>query len=171
MIGILAWVVRYFVPLVVDDPKLFWGSMLARMPLVQYMSTSDLAFAMVVLEHNMMKWRRLIHYQLETGRLPCNDYCKQADGLMYKNGIAGEECKRRFDNLCLYFFSNFCTDKCSDKDRNVRKLQAALDDMAKAGSDSIKSDIQRCTSRAVCGPQAQQIQDDIIHRVFYYSYL
>ena len=90
---------------------------------------------------------------------------------MYKNGIAGEQCKRRFENLCVYLFSNFCTDKCSDKDRNVQRLQSTLDEMAKTGSDSIKADIKKCASRIVCGPQAQQIQDDVIHRVFYYSYL
>ena len=103
VIGVLAWIIRHFVPLVADDPKLFWGSMLARMPLKKYLSMTDLVFAILVLEHHMMKWRHLIHFQLETGRSPSEDFTQQSGGLLYRDGIAGEAAKQRFEDLYVYF--------------------------------------------------------------------
>lgn len=156
-------------PLVADDPKLFWGSMLARMPLKKYLSMTDLVFAILVLEHHMMKWRHLIHFQLETGRSPSEDFTQQSGGLLYRDGIAGEAAKQRFEDLYVYFFSNFCAAKHPD---NVRRLQAALDDMARNGSVSLKADIKNCgAGGAAVGPQSQQIQDDVLHRVFNYVFL
>lgn len=104
----LAWVIRHFVPLIVDDPQTFRRSMLQKMPINTYMTFSDLAFAVLVLEHHILKWRNLVQFKLETGRAPPEEYVRQqSGGLLYKNGISGEEAKRRFNALCHYFFSNF----------------------------------------------------------------
>ena len=70
----LAWVVRHFVPMIAERPKHFWESLLSGKPLSQYMTTSDLAFAVLVLEHHMMQWRHLIQFQLETGEPPSDEY-------------------------------------------------------------------------------------------------
>lgn len=169
-IGTLAWIIRHFVPLVVDDPKKFWGSMLASMPLAKYMTITDLAFAVLVLEHNMMKWRSLLQYELETGQQPTREYCSQQSvGLLYSGGISGEDGKRRFRNLCTYFFYNFCADKCPQKDRNAKKLQATLNNLARKDSDSIKSSIRTFGSYATT--PVVEVQEDVLHRVFYYCYL
>ena len=168
--GALAWIIRHFVPLVVDDPKTFWGSMLACMPLAKYMSVTDLAFAVLILEHNMMKWRSLLQFELETGRHPTSKYCSQQSiGLLYTGGISGKEGKRRFRDLCSYFFYNFYADKCPQKERNAKKLQTALNSLARRENDAIKSGI-RAFGASAAAP-VMEVQDDILHRVFYYGYL
>jgi hypothetical protein len=170
MIATLSWVICHFVALVVDEPKVFWQSMLAQKPLGDYMTNSDLAFAFVVLEHYMMNWRRVILFQLETGQLPSATYCKQSCGFLYKHGIAGEAAKKRFEDLCLYFFSNFSTDASSPKRQNTVSLQASVNQTAKMEFSWIKSAINSSPS-LVSTPQVKQLQDDVAHRVFYYLYL
>ena len=73
---------------------MLWQSMLANKPIEQYMTNSDLAFTIIIVEHYMMNWRRLIHYKWETGHLPPSAYCKQACGFLYKHGIDGEVAKK-----------------------------------------------------------------------------
>lgn len=166
----LSWVICHFVPLVVDDPRTFWQSMLAQKPLEEYMTNSDLAFAFVVLEHYMMNWRRLILFQWETGQFPSAIYSKQSSGFLYKHGIAGEAAKKRFGDLCLYFFSSFSTTACPTKKQNTVRLQNSLNRATKMEFAWIKSAMD-CFPSLESSDKVNQLQDDIAHRVFYYLYL
>lgn len=143
--------------------------MLAGIPIVKYMSISDIALAFLVLEHHMMKWRSLLQFELETGCPPSQEFCRQQSftGLLYQNGISGEDAKKRFENLCRCFFTNFYTDKCPKRGRNVRKLQALLNEQARNDCNLIKAKINSLGG-ASTSPSPLQVQEDIIHRVFYY---
>jgi hypothetical protein len=105
----LAWVIRHFVPLIVDDPQTFDRSMLQKMPINTYMTFNDLASAVLVLEHHILKWRNLVQFKLEIGWAPPEEYTRQkSGGWLYKNRISGEDVIWRFNALlCHYFFSNF----------------------------------------------------------------
>ena len=106
--AIVAWVVHHFAPIVSENPKEAWTKMMQKVPLKLYMTTSDLAFAMLVLEHHLIWWRKLIQFKLESGRRSmCEDLARTIGGLLYHEGIAGEEAKRRFDSLNVYFFLKF----------------------------------------------------------------
>jgi hypothetical protein len=87
-----------------------------------------------------------------------------------KHGIAGEAAKKRFEDLCLYFFSNFSTDASSPKRQNTARLQASVNQTAKMEFSWIKSAINSSWS-LVSNPQVKQLQDDVDHHVFYYLYL
>lgn len=163
----LAWVIRHFVPLVVEQPKVFWESLLAGRPLNVYMTTSDLAFTILVLEHNMVQWHRLVLFQLETGGPPTAEYIQDVGGLLYKDGIAGREAKQRYDDLNVYFYRNFCTPACPKNERNLGRLQNQIAELVKVDSEAIKKRVKNC------GPPTapiKPIQDDILHRVFTYVY-
>ena len=87
----LSWIICNYVPFVSDQPSVIcWQSMLANTLIKQYMTNSDLNFTIIVVEHYMMNWRRLIHYKWETGHLPPFAYCKQTCGFLYKHGIDRE---------------------------------------------------------------------------------
>ena len=162
----LSWIICHYVPLVADEPRVFWQSMLAEKPLDQYMTNSDLAFAVIVLEHYMMNWRRLIHYKWETGHFPPSAYCKQTSGFLYKNGIGGEDAKKRYETLCLYFFSSFSNTTCPTKQQNLARLQSKLNRAAKVDFSNIKIAMNGSAS-LVSAAHVKQLQDDIAHRVFY----
>ena len=163
-IAALAWVVRHFVPMVVGDRKKFCESMLANTPLVQCMSTGDLAFAILVLEHHMMKWRRLIHFRLETGESPSEEARRQTGGLLHSGGIDGKDAKSRFGSLCVYFNAHF-----RDGERTVTRLQTAVNALVRKEANHIRIDIRNCGT--VVDRTIMEIQNDILHRVFCYTHL
>lgn len=169
---ILAWVARYFVPHVAESPRDFWTSMLNGVPLVTYMTHSDLAFAVLVLEHHLMKWRHLVQVELETGTAPSSDYCRRASGLFYNGGIAGDEAKRRFDELNVYFYNHFYSRAAADREKNVILLQRLVDGMAKGDASEIRSKKLTSNSSSPDGDRRMdEIKDDILHRVFYYMFM
>lgn len=165
---VLAWVIRYFVAHVAEDSKRFWTSMVNGVPVVTYMTPSDLSFALLVLEHHIMKWRHLIQVRLETGEPVSPEYCRGARGLLYDGGIAGEEAKRRFDDLHVYFYSNFYSRANPHRERNVILLQKLVDTMAKRDSETIKFVELAPDCRET--PTMEEISEDILHRVFYYMF-
>jgi hypothetical protein len=187
----LAWVICHFVPLVCDNPKTFRKFMAEKQPLAFYMSYSDLAFAIVVLEHHMLKWRSLVGFQLETGQRPSEEFCRQqSGGLLYKGGISGEQAKRRFNGLCHYLFSNFCPSNnhnvcqpekyCGRAPTNYpdsrvlrtqqqERLQTRLNELVKVESSRIKADIKNCPANVF--PPMEEVQEDVLHRVYHCCYL
>jgi hypothetical protein len=96
---VLARIVCHFVAFLSSDSCAFFESMENGVLIPRYVCHSDLAFAVLVLEQHIMKWRHLIHWELETGRPVPAEYSREAKGLLYNDGIAGEEGKRRFDDL------------------------------------------------------------------------
>lgn len=168
-VDVLAWVVRHFVPFLSSNTCAFFESMVNGVPLPHYICHSDLAFAVLVLEHHIMKWRHLIQFELETGRPVPLEYSRQAKGLLYKDGIAGEEGKRRFDDLNVYFFNRFYSPACPERLKNVTLLQGLVDRRAKADIQEINATWQR--SSGWDDAVVQELQNDILHRVFYSLYM
>ena len=141
--------------------------MLNGLPIVSYMTSSDLAFVVLVLEHHIMKWRHLRQVELETGKPVPDEYSREARGLLYDGGIAGQKAKPRFDDLNLYFFTNFYSRACPQREKNVMVLQKLVDGLAKGDSMDIESQL---SDEKLGGVSMEKIQDDILHRVFYYMY-
>jgi hypothetical protein len=182
----LAWVIRHFVPLIVDDPQTLRRSMLQKMAINTYMTFSNLAFAVLVLEHHILKWRNLVHFEFKTGCAPPKEYARQqSGGLLYKNGISGEEAKMRFNALCHYFFTNFQPSKHPFSSmplpsfdakgphfqggRNQAKLQTRRDELIKMDAIRNKAEIKNCPSNIFT--PSYKIEDNVIHRVVYSVYL
>lgn len=170
-IRILAWVVRYFVAHVSQDPLSFWRSMAAGEPLQDYMTHSDLSLAVLVLEHHVMKWRHLLQVEQETGKPPSDEYSRKARGLLYDDGIAGEEAKRRFDTLCIYFYTNFYATSCPDATRSMNCLQNILDVAVRKDAALIQAYVTDSSGGGIQGSLLEDIKDDILHRVFYHIFL
>lgn len=168
--GTLAWIIRHFVPLIVEQPKFFWESLLSGRPLNQYMTTTDLAFTILVLEHHMMQWHRLVLFQLETGKIPSAQCIDHTDGLLYKGGIAGREAKQRFDNLNVYLYRNFCTNDCPQRQSNLSRLQRKVAELVRKDSDIIKRVVRNHGASSPPPATLKAIQEDILHCVFYYMH-
>lgn len=161
----MAWVVRHFVPYIAEDTQKFCQSMLDGVPVVTFMTSSDLAFAVLVIEHHIMKWRHLLQVELETGKPVPALYSKEAPGLLHCDGIAGREAKQRFDDLNVYFFTNFYSRASPHRQRNVGTLQRFVDGLAKGNSMDFENQI---SEEKLGGVSIEKIHEDILHRVFYY---
>ena len=167
----LAWAVVHFVPLVLHRPLELRQNMLSEeSPIVDCITCSDLAFVVLVLEHHIMKWRHLIHWERETGEPPSDERSRTAIGLLYDGGMAGEAAKRRFDDLSLYFFMTFWSDATANKKRNVDRLERLTREIAKEESSEIAEIISAPQQATILPPQEEQSElvDDVLHRVFYY---
>jgi hypothetical protein len=93
--------------LVPENGKNFLTSMLQCSPLHTYMTASDLAFAILVLEHHVLNWLLAFHSKLEDS-LEAEGLCgNKTSGFVYQGGIAGLQAKEQFDALQLYVLGNF----------------------------------------------------------------
>ena len=167
---LLAWLVRHFVPLVVEDSKEAWLAMMANTPIEEYVTPSDLAFVVLVLEHHIMKWRQLALFKLETGKLMSEEASRGVPGLLYPDGIAGKDAKRRFDALSLYFYMNFYrSPACPGQVDNMSRLQDLVNKMAKDDAVTLTDHVNGWNgTEALKVPSLTDIQNDVLHRVFYY---
>lgn len=164
-IDALAWVIRHFVPLVAANSSSAWGSLLAEKPIQSSAPSSDLAFAVLVLEHHMLQWRWEVLFRLEAGSSPPQE--PPAGLLCYKAGMAGEEAKSRYEGLCDYFQCNFGESSC-----NTSRLQAKLNEMVRMDSECIRRKAAAAESNGRSPPPcSDRVQDDVLHRVFYGAYL
>lgn len=113
-----------------------------------------------------MKWRHLVQFQLEMGSSEASPgHSKSAMGLLYDGGIAGESAKRRFDELNMYFFVNFYSASCPEKDQNMAALQRLVEERATSFGSGKSEEIETAVARQ---PSMDDIQNDILHRVFYH---
>ena len=168
-IAILAWVVRHFAPIVSENPKEAWTKMMQKVPLKLYVTTSDLAFAVLVLEHHLVRWRKLIQFKLESGgRSMCEDLARTIGGLLYHEGIAGEEAKRRFDSLNVYFFLKFYNEADEESRLNMTRLQHVVDKGVDFDFEIVNMKIRDASEMDPFPVSMADIQKDIRHRVFYY---
>ena len=167
-IAALAWVIRHFVGLVVERPKTFWHSMHLNRGVEDYITTSDLAFTVLLLEHHLVEWRSQIQHTRETGKEAT--FLAKGRHLLYKDGISGEEAKARFHKLTIYFHVNFYN-RSSCPQQRVQKKMNCLQDHLKllvaADSDSVKMNIDN-HGQLIGKTPMKDLQDDILHRVFYY---
>lgn len=162
----LAWVICHFVGLVVERPRTFWHSMHVGRKLEDYVTASDLAFAVLLLEQHMLEWRNHILYQQETGRRE-PDKSLMGCGLLYKGGVAGKEAKARFQKLNLCFHANFYSRSCPHRLQNMAGLNDRVKHMVAADSKRVELLIDN--HEPFIGKNLmKEIQDDILHRVFYY---
>jgi len=170
-IDALAWVIRHFVPLVAEHPTIFWQSLLLERPLTQHMTTSDLAFAVLVLEHHVPQWQYVLHVERETGRPPTTAELAYANklgfgvGLLYEGGIAGEAAKRRFGDLNMHFFRHFYNRHCPHSAANINQLQKAVKSKVRADYEIVNEHIRKWETTST-DMHKKQVHDDILHKVF-----
>lgn len=166
---VLATLVRYYVPFLWDynNSKVFCNKLLKCSPLESFVNSSDLAFAVVVLEHHIMNWRHLINYKQETGEEPPKDSMASSFGLFYEGGIAGAAAKNWFNRLNVFFFMQFFSPVGKNSSVNMSRLQTLVDKMVKYNTD----DIDRLPSLTELPHSLNDIKSDIVHSVFFYLYV
>lgn len=176
---LLSWLIRYFVPVVTHNPGECWSSMIKGVYLDKYISSSDLAFAVLVLEHHIMKWRYILQFEWETGKPPTDMYIKRAkQGLLYDDGFTGEEAKKRFDQLNVYFYDNFYTNT-EDKAKKQKKvlqlaqLQTRVNKAVANDAKAIEQSIAKynASRQHKAAFEDEETKQDILHRVFYYLHV
>ena len=142
-----------------------------KTPLKDYVTVSDLAFAVLVLEHHMCCWRDATRSRLKSSGMVNPEEISMgsfAAGLLYEGGIAGRDAKRRHDALCVYFFLNFYSDVKPEAEGNMRNLQTIVDLGVDFDSEMIKSSLRTWNTDVLKLPNKDQIARDIMHRIFYY---
>lgn len=170
---ILAIMIRFYVPYLSCNTKKAAEMLLKCSPIDSFVTSSDLAFAVLVMEHYIMNWRHQMHYKQETGCDPAKDYVHKSLGLYYDGGIAGEAAKRRFNELNVYLFMEFFSPVGENTSLNMGRLQTLVDRMVKYASHDIR-DMQAIPVRDLVSqpqPSLDDIKRDIVHSVFFYLYL
>lgn len=166
----LAWVILWFVPFVIGDKENFWGCLLANVPIERYISPSDVAFAVLVLEVHLMEWRYVVNYRLDTREDdPCYNDSKKGPGLLYEHGIAGRDAKQRFECLTTYFFRNFFNPSLPEAELNLKTLNQLIAHLFMGDAMQRYIDGQREMGN-VSPFNTEELSDEILHRVFYYMH-
>lgn len=165
---VLAWLIRHFIPHLKDDPAQAWQSMLSNASLVDYATPSDLAFVTLVLEQHVMQWRELVLFELNTGKKAPQERTQSTDGLLYKAGLASKPAKNRFDALSAYFYTNFYRPSCPEQKANLAGVQAMLDRVVRHDTNHIHNELSNNggSPTPLLHP-ISQVQNDILHRVFF----
>jgi hypothetical protein len=180
-VKILALVVRHFVPLLSNDPAKIHALMASGAAFNKWMTASDLALAILILEHHIVRWRSLILCQLENGdcgsknpaaagNSSCSCLCSQEKGgclccqekgLLHKGGIGGESAKIRFEGMSVNFYHHLT----NSKDSTAALLHTSVQDLIKANPPS---NLEKVVGSAPT--RITELQDSIIHRVFFYMH-
>lgn len=168
LLSTLAWIIRHFVGLVVERPMTFWHSMHVGRRLEDYVTPSDLAFAVLLVEHHIMEWRTENMCLRETG-MGQLDVVLKGRGLLYKDGVAGKEAKDRFRKLVLCFHANYYNRQQGQRNSNMTSLHECVQQLATADSSVIEALVDN-HEPFIGGTQMKDIQEDILHRVFYYMH-
>jgi hypothetical protein len=135
------------------------------------MTASDLAFAILVLEHHVMNWHLTFHSKLEDG-LEAEGLCgNETTGLVYKGGIAGRQAKEQFDALQLYVFGNFYSKAYPECAVRMNSIQTLLNRTAQEDPDAIREDVENFQKHAQLNNNMTTIRDYVLHRVFYYMHV
>lgn len=132
------------------------------------MSPSDLAFAVVVLEENITNWRRLAQLQFHTGCFPTITDVVLVDKTreLLFDTVAGEEAKRRYDSLNVYFYRNYCCSANDNQAKNVACLQKLLNNKVSSNHEQIESCRNKSATADVIVNDG--LLNDISHRVFWH---
>ena len=122
-----------------------------------------------MLEHHLVRWRKLVQFKLESGgRSMCEDLARTIGGLLYHEGIAGEEAKRRFDSLNVYFFLKFYNEADEESRLNMTRLQHIVDKGVDFDFEALDRKVKDASQVDVFPVDMDDIQKDIRHRIFYY---
>ena len=120
----------------------------------------------------MLRWRQMVLHQLETGHPPPEEMFQNFPrlGLLCDDGISGEDAKKRFEELSIYFFACFYNpEPCPHRQHNMIRLQSLVDELMATTSDcnSVNKTIENCEP-SITNDQLGDLQEDILHRVFHY---
>lgn len=159
----LAWIVRVFVPHVAEIGGCPWECLRKQRPIPDYVTSSDIAFTVLVLEQHVVKWKKLAAHCREHGHDMGEELSRNVSGLLYPGGIAGAEAKRRFCSLHKYFQTLFFSPNCSKAQRNMANLQQEVNRLAPPEEASFNQVKQKHTQAV--------IENDVLHRVFYYMHM
>ena len=170
---LLAWIVYYFIQNVAETIESPSAALFTHRPMNEWVTPSDLAFVVFVLEHHVTKWKQLALYRVETGAFMSDEQSRSVKGLKYKGGIAGEDGKRRFDNLLVYFFTHFYGCGGEQATTNMEVLQEAVNRLVDVvETKKIK---RQMVVRSLSKEDVQSkdlvvnaVDRDVMHRVFYY---
>ena len=143
--------------------------MMVCSPLQEYMTPSDLAFAIVVIEHYIIRWQLI--YQTKVRGEKATTPLNTSAGLLYDGGIAGREAKKRFDSLLVYVYENFYNTANQQSVLNMTRLQVLLDAAKNEDPAALERDLGKVDTNAHLTDALQKIQNDVVHRVFYYMYV
>lgn len=167
----LAWIIRHIVPHVSVKPGAVLSSIHQKVSISQYVTNSDLAFSVLLLEHYISHWRLRLHVKLETaGESPSLHEPTDAafGGLVYPDGIAGMQAKNRYCSLCEYFFFNLFGNVREDAANNMRRLQHILDTGAAFDDELLEAEESENFRNPPCRG-SKEMTHEIYHRAFYWS--
>ena len=167
-IVVLGWVVSKLVPVLMDDPTKGYRNIIAKKPIGDYVTPSDIAFVVLALEHSIVQWNKMVDFQLETGgRTMSDEFVRVLDGLVYQDGIAGQAAKRRFDSLRIYFYLNFFSG-INDSKANMGRLQSVVDMGADFELEQLKKMVKEHDKNRRELPSEDKVVSDVAHRIFYW---
>ena len=133
----LASVIVNYCPLVAgprSHSKLF-----GRKAFKEWMTVTDLAFTVMVLETYVNKWNRIALNDATSGKKI--DGSKKVGGVRRFGGIEGTEARERYDSLVLYFQSKLYNAKSAEARANVDSLQAEVDRLVKEKENQLTPDL------------------------------
>ena len=98
----------------------------------------------------------------------CKDLARTIGGLLYHEGIAREEAKRRFNSLNVYFFLKFYNEADEESRLNMTRLQHIVDKGVDFDFEALDRKVKDASQVDVFPVDMDDIQKDIRHRIFYY---
>ena len=174
-VKVLGWIVFNVVPLVVENPRAAYEGLLARTQFTDFVHPSDLAFAFNAFTQGIGHWKNIALQKL-TAKIAAHEndpwihereiLLDQIDGYFYKDGLACEESKCRYDRLQVYFFNTFYTPIKKDSNSNVCLLHQVIDYWSNQRKDWLVEQIKKWEVQEVV-PRVDELTDEIIHRIFY----
>jgi hypothetical protein len=167
---LLAWIVYYFIPNVAETIECPSTALFTHAPVKEWMTASDLAFVVFILEHHVTKWRRLAAYRVQTRAFMSDEQSRSVKGLKYTGGIAGEDGKRRFDNLLVYFFTHFYGCGGEQATTNMEVLQETVNHLVETKKMESQMVVRSLSKENVQSKEevVNEVDNDVMHRVFYY---
>jgi len=149
----VAHIIKNFVPDVMDNSEKARKMLEENVLFSKWMSPSDLALAVLVLEQHILQWRECMLHELETG---ATKPTANETSLTHEGGLAGEAAKLRFEALSVCFYRTFNGNKPI-----MAQLHAAITASVKEGTP-IPSD--KCSNKL----NMREMQELVVHRVFAY---
>lgn len=165
----LAWVLRFITPYVSIKPGAMLSNLQQKVPLERYVTVSDLAFSVVLMEHYSCTWKAEAHFNLESGADGQNNGKKATFGqdgqLFYEGGLAGEQAKRRYASLCKYFYLNFFSDVREEAPYNLDRLQYVVDRGTEFEPERLDAETQEAFQNPPTSAHREMVSE-ITHRVY-----
>lgn len=170
----LAWIILHYIPWVVENRTGLYQALLSKAPLHRLVTPSDLAFVVLVLEHNILAWRHQILHNWETDGT--DPGFTAPNSLLYSCGIEGADATDRYKTLCAYFHRNFYCPSHPAKQANMGRLLTLLRNLIspRATRNSLEARLvsletaqsNKKSDSPTGEPTLREVQDDILHRLY-----